>query len=453
VAARAAYGDPLTALADELEQERLDALDIDDPTTGVRHVFSWSLRSVSDAAAGLFVRLGLHPGPNFTVEAAASLVGLPVAEAWRALNELVAGSLVTSMPNGRFTQHDLLRDYAVERVGELPEEQRTEALHRMFDHYLHTALEVNQRRENKISWPPLAPPSPLVVVLPMPEVEEALAWEAAEHRVLRGVLEKMVAEGADDSAWRLGYTMHLYMLRRGRLSDAESVQLMALAAAQRLGSAFGQGRLHRSLSGVYIAKQAYDEAESQLISSLRYEVEMGNVNGRSNVSRGLAYVYERQGRPADALDILSRVHEVVDSLSPYERSCHLAALGSAHHAMGDVERAFELCSWAEREFVASGRFPTTPLVMNRQTLGRIHLRSGRAPEAVDAYSGAVLLMRKMQSDHDLPEGLVMLAKAYIAASEPAHAQKQLAEALALYEKSGRAEAAEVRELLVSVTNV
>src|SRR5207244_9440725 len=80
-AARAAIqpGFPLTALAGELREAAaaLDAFHGDDHFTNVRAVLSWSYRAMSAGAARLFRLLGLHPGPDVSVPAAASLAGLP----------------------------------------------------------------------------------------------------------------------------------------------------------------------------------------------------------------------------------------------------------------------------------------------------------------------------------------------------------------------------------------
>jgi hypothetical protein len=91
-AARAATrpGFPLGALAGTLAdtRNRLDALAAGDAATDVRVVFSWSYQALGPAAARLFRLLGLHPGPDITARAAASLAAVPVAEADRLLAEL-----------------------------------------------------------------------------------------------------------------------------------------------------------------------------------------------------------------------------------------------------------------------------------------------------------------------------------------------------------------------------
>src|SRR6202044_903708 len=85
VAARAAARPlmPLMELSRELAdaQGRLDALDAGDPVASIRAVFSWSCRQLSEPAARLFRLLGLHPGPDISLAAAASLAGLAPSRA------------------------------------------------------------------------------------------------------------------------------------------------------------------------------------------------------------------------------------------------------------------------------------------------------------------------------------------------------------------------------------
>src|SRR5260370_1418302 len=84
-AARAAAspGHPLAALAAELRAAGgpLDALDAGDPAASVRSVFSWSYQQLSPAAARLFRLPGIHPCPDISAPAAASLAGVRAAHA------------------------------------------------------------------------------------------------------------------------------------------------------------------------------------------------------------------------------------------------------------------------------------------------------------------------------------------------------------------------------------
>jgi DNA-binding SARP family transcriptional activator len=120
-AARAAArpGHPLAALATELraDRSRLDALDSGDPMVSVRDAFSWSYQGLGDPARRMFQMLGVHPGPDISAAAAASLAGTGQAEANRSLAELTRAHLLAEYGPSRYAFHDLLRVYAAEQAG------------------------------------------------------------------------------------------------------------------------------------------------------------------------------------------------------------------------------------------------------------------------------------------------------------------------------------------------
>ncbi len=134
---------PLAELAAELAdvRGRLDALEADDAAADVRAVLSWSYDQLSPAAARMFRLLGLHPGPDISLSAAASLAGIGRAEAGAALRELTRTNMAAEHLPGRFAFHGLLRAYAAEAAERTDTEpHRRAAAHRVLDHYLHTAM-------------------------------------------------------------------------------------------------------------------------------------------------------------------------------------------------------------------------------------------------------------------------------------------------------------------------
>jgi DNA-binding SARP family transcriptional activator len=134
-------GVPLSSLAAELRDARgrLDVLETGDETTDLRAVFSWSYEKLSDRAARMFRLLGVHPGPDISAPAAASLAGVSLAAARAALAELARASLLAENAAGRFGCHELLREYAAERAAaDDSEAERATARRRILDHYLRT---------------------------------------------------------------------------------------------------------------------------------------------------------------------------------------------------------------------------------------------------------------------------------------------------------------------------
>ena len=117
-----------------------DPGDLDDVFGRVRAVFSWSYTTLPPPAARLFRLLGLHPGPDTTAPAAASLAALPLAQARRLLAELVRAGLLGESVPGRYGFHDLLAAYATHLAHtEDSDDEREAAAVRLLDHYTHTA--------------------------------------------------------------------------------------------------------------------------------------------------------------------------------------------------------------------------------------------------------------------------------------------------------------------------
>ena len=97
----------------------------------------------------MFRLLGLHPGEEIGVGAAAALAGPETAPdeaaATRLLDRLAADHLLRSRSPGRYDFHDLLRAYATDLAHTTdPDQQRHTATGRLLDHYLHTAYTANR---------------------------------------------------------------------------------------------------------------------------------------------------------------------------------------------------------------------------------------------------------------------------------------------------------------------
>src|SRR5215469_15800787 len=94
---------------------------------------------LSDSAARMLRLLSVHPGPDVSVSAAASLAAAPVGQARTALDELAGAGLMEERLPGRFTGRDLLRAYAAEQArASEPATELDSALGRLLDHYLQT---------------------------------------------------------------------------------------------------------------------------------------------------------------------------------------------------------------------------------------------------------------------------------------------------------------------------
>jgi hypothetical protein len=185
--AAARPGFSLSTLAAELRdaRNRLEVLDAGDPAVSVRPVFAWSYQQLSPAAARMFRLLGLHPGPDISIPAAASLAGTGEPEARRRLAELTRAHLIIEHLPGRYALHDLLRAYATEQAHTTDDEAAArEATGRVLDHYLHSARTAAVLIESTRDPITVPEPSPGVWPKHPADHQQALAWMRAEHQVL-----------------------------------------------------------------------------------------------------------------------------------------------------------------------------------------------------------------------------------------------------------------------------
>ena len=218
---------PLTELAAELHDARgrLDALEAGDAVTNVRAVLSWSYDQLSEPAARMFRLLGVHPGPDISLSAAASLAGMPRAAAGAALRELTRTHMVAEYLPARFTFHDLLRAYAADQAERHdPEPERRAAAHRVLDHYLHTAMAASNRFSPFRSALQLAGPQPGVLPADVTDKDQAMAWFDAEVPVLLALIAYADASDFDTHAWQIPWTLGPFFNRRGRWQDYTATQ-------------------------------------------------------------------------------------------------------------------------------------------------------------------------------------------------------------------------------------
>ncbi|NGO46704.1 regulator [Streptomyces sp. YC419] len=249
VAAARLAGDPGLRLADLVtemsEGNRLRALEPDgEDNSPLRTAFSASYRVLAPAARRLFRLLGLFPGPEFTAEVAAALLGEPVSQARRLLGGLAAAHLIEPVTVGRYRFHDLLREYARE-CAEVEETaaDRDAALRRVLIWYVHAA------RAASGTWffPELPPELRAYDQQGMPSAAEASQWLEAERANLLAVINHAARHGPRPVTWHLTSALFgHFWIHLPRATWLATVQT-ALDAATAEGDLYGQAAMHHSL--------------------------------------------------------------------------------------------------------------------------------------------------------------------------------------------------------------
>jgi tetratricopeptide (TPR) repeat protein len=352
VAARAAVHPAfrLAALAGELRDARggLEAFHSGEVAADVRAVFSWSYHQLSTETARLFRLLGLHPGPDISAPAAASLAALPAGHARSALAELARAHLVTEHAPGRFAFHDLLRAYATEQArAHDAEDDQQAAVRRMLDHYLHTAHTATALSRHP-RWEPLTLPSPQPGVIPEQPADctAALAWFEAEHPVLLAVIPQAAA-GWDISAWQLPWTLMDYFDRRGHWHDWAATQHAALDAARRHTDRQGQAHAHEGIGYAYGSLGRYDDARDHLQQALALFGELGDQAGQAYTHTDLGWVLQHAGCLADSLRHAQQAVVLFRALGHrHGQARALNSCGWYNALLGDHRQALTCCEQA-----------------------------------------------------------------------------------------------------------
>jgi transcriptional regulator with XRE-family HTH domain/tetratricopeptide (TPR) repeat protein len=434
VVARAAAAPnlPLSSLAAELTElgGRLDALDVGDPAANVRTVLSLSYRHLPDNSARMFRLLGLHPGPDISAAAAASLAGVPVAQARAALRGLTRASLLIEVVPGRYAFHDLLRAYAAEQA--TPAGDAAGSTARMLDYYLHTA-----HRAHQVLYPGRELIS-LDVLTPgvAPETfsgkASALAWLESESQVLLKVTDLAAQAGFDAHAWRLPVVLWTFHNVCGHWHDGTRLHRLALAAAERRGDRSGQAHALRGLGAFAMSLGAFDEAQACLSAARTVFTDLGDNLGLARTNVIFAQTFEFQGRFAEALAVIGdalRLSETAPG-DPNMALVRASALnGSAWNSvqLGDLSEARAFCQQAIKLCQAIGYSPGEAGTWD--TLGVVLQRLGTHDEAVPCFLRAVTLDREMGNRYDLAMVLTHLGESYLSVGDTRGAREAWDESL------------------------
>ncbi|HEX4661793.1 MAG TPA: tetratricopeptide repeat protein [Streptosporangiaceae bacterium] len=440
---------PLASLAAGLRDEcrRLDLLDGGETASSVRSAFSWSYRTLTLAAARMFRLLGLHPGPDITVPAAASLAAVTAGQAGAGLAELERAHLITEQAPGRFTFHDLLRAYAAGQArAEDSETERRAAIHRTLDHYLHTAsagaMLLNPARDQ------VALTSPAEGVLPedLAGIEQALTWFEAERDVLLAAIIKASRSGFAAHAWGIPAALTDFLERCGRWEDWTRTQRTALSAARQLGDLPAQALAHRNLGRALGRLGRYDSALAHLGHALRLHGQLGDAQSQARAYLSIDWILAEQRRYQEALGAARqalRLFQVSDDRAGQARALNNA--GSDHASLGQYQQALECCQQALA--LHQGLGDRHGAAANWDSLGYVHHQLGHYQEAAACYRRALALCRDLDDHYSQAEVLSHLADTLHAIGTDGAAREAWQQALAILDGLHHPEARQIRARL------
>ncbi|MEW2130678.1 BTAD domain-containing putative transcriptional regulator [Streptomyces sp. NPDC005435] len=414
-------------LADE--RRRLDELQAGD--LAVKATFELGYGQLEPAQARAFRLLGLADGPDLSLAAAAAVLDRPQEDTEDLLESLVDTSLLESAAPGRYRFHDLVRLYArscAERDETAPGECAA-ALSRLLDFYLATAARVYAiERPGDRTVEHLDPAAH--DGLAFAGHRDALDWLYAEADPLLAC----VRQSASGATLRRAVDL-LLVAKDLAESGANAHQFGAAAtavrdAARAAGDARTEGRARTTLAQVHMAAGRFGEAEAEAQRAV--ELAEGahdpwtDCNALSE--RGIVAAYHQRNEEAESY--LQRTLDAyrADGNLPGEASA-LCNLSRVRLAMGRVDSAVELAGAGVAIYRELGL--SVRLANGSYALGLALAESGRPEEAEARLTEALTIFR--DSRQRLWEGMTLfrLAGVRLAAGWPAAAAAQAEQSLSV----------------------
>ncbi|MBL1117117.1 tetratricopeptide repeat protein [Streptomyces sp. 110] len=400
VAAAQLVCDPGLGVADlaaELDDgDRLGALELDgDPASAVRRAFTLSYRALAPGPRRLFRLLGLAPGPEVTVPAAAALLGSSEQEARVLLRALDAAHLVESPRPGRYRPHDLLREYAAERaLAEIPEPERAAALDRLLDFYLDHA-----GAATAFGYTPL-----IRVARDRPARDlfdgrdAALAWLESERANLVAAVVRAAETDRHRTAWRLADELRGWLYQRRHLPEWETTAQAGLRAARRAADPLGAAAMRHGLATLYRQTGEVRTSLEHHQAALAGYRRAGFAEGEAGMLMNLAALYDDLGDMRRASEWLGRGITLLRTLDrPELLGPALTNSAAVDVQFGNLRRAVD----GATEAIEAGERRATPSatvapLINRG-LARRHL--GELDRALADGTEAVRVCEELSQRH------------------------------------------------------
>lgn len=398
-------GFSLAALASRLESTAnvFNVLASTDLASDPRSIFACSYQELGSQATRAFRLFGLHPGPDLTPAAMASLMGASVAEAEAALAELTEVHLADQHREGRYTMHDLLRAYARERFAQdVDAEHRRAAEDRMLEYFVHSANLADDLLTAHGDTPGLARPGPGVVPEPVLDAREAAAWFHTEYEVLLDLIRRSGGPGREVRVWQLAWCMTDYIFSRNLVDDLHTVQTAALAAAERIGDGFKQVVSTGYLSAVRFQNGEHEAMKVLLDRALALADELGEPWAKGFVYYGHCAQAGRRDRHEETVAFARSAYECFteagDRLWAYRA---LWVLGWHQAHLGELEEA-RACF---EEMMAAMRRIDSPVGVAHTNIGfgLLALKEGRFRDSLDHYERS----RDLFEELGLPTALAL----------------------------------------------
>jgi tetratricopeptide (TPR) repeat protein len=428
------------------ERDRLARLGAGD--LQVRAAFEVSYRQLAEEDARLFRLLGLHPGPDFDVMAAAALAGTEPA-AGPVLDRLAEAHLVTEDAEGRFGMHDLLRLFARATCQETDSPaDRDAAETRMIGYYVSLAAFLDSCVDPQLR--PNAEQAAEQAGGALPSMREALMVFQTKRRSLLAAVGLAARRGWDKQVKQLSESTGDSLLVLRYFDDLLTVREAALAAARHAGNKRSEGMALTSVGNAYFELGRFEEAITCHQQSLAILRETGERHFEGMSLNNLGNAYAELQRFEEAVDCFQQALTVFGETGDRHREGRtLTNIGNAYAQL----RRFDEAITCYQEDIAICR-ETGDRHGEGQTLGNLghaYADMRRFDEAITYYQQSLAILRETGDLRGEVSVLDNLGHVYAGLRRPDRAAVCWRDAAAVLRDAGDPEQAALFEQLAAST--
>ncbi len=428
------------------EARRLSALRTGEGDISVDAVFNTSYQALDDTQARAYRLLGVHPGPDFDVSAAAALLEMDEDHATDLLHGLVDASLLLEGGDERYFFHDLVRLHARDKAREpAAAPDRKEALARLADWYLTSAVTADlllmpgrwhlgdhyqSGRRNET----------------LTDRHAALVWLQRERDNLAAVAQEAHEAGLHSVAWRLCEAAWPLFLHRKHYRAWIRMYELGLAAARSCDDPRAQARMLEGLGVAHLNLQEIEAARGRYEAALALERQAGHRLGEAAALEGLGIAALATGDLATAVDRFTKARDVHTDLDrPRGIALMERHIGEALSAEGRHDEADAVLTRALETFTQLDE----PYHRARTLtcLGQARLLAGHPDEAAEAFQASLGVAQETGARHVEAGALRELARVAARRGASADERRFLEQALAIYTELGAPQAGPVMERL------
>ena len=262
----------------------------------VAAAFGLSYADLAEGQQRLFRRLGLPPGPTFDAYAAAALDHTSLDEARRGLEGLYDQHLLTEPAPGRYQLHDLLREHARALAAAEDPGESDEAIGRLLDYYLHTALAAGRHFATWAAAYRRPPPGDAPVHAPETStLGQAAAWLETERPNLHAAADYAASSGRAMHAMQIPAAMSDFLRRHGHWDQAAALHQTALTAARQAGDPADEADALNTLGALQRETGDYPAATTTLARALALYRDTGHQPGQADTLNELGFLRSLTG--------------------------------------------------------------------------------------------------------------------------------------------------------------